>query len=260
MAKGNNLTHVQDQIFTLVRKAQYNFGKMDRGILFHATDYVSECVRNIFYAKMNPREGLDTKTMSIFWAGSAIHNACAISPDEKNNEHHMTYDIVNDKAVSADNPIDKTRLFDYISGTMDDLVEVKDGNKKEWCIVDKKTWRSRGFRKSSPSNNHVDQINIYKVMLKADQGIDAKYGSVVYFDMWQDGYEKPQVMPFELETVEKTRAKLLIIKQQLEDANKTGKLPDRKIHWKCNGYCPYAERCFNEDEVEKGAIKFVAHV
>ena len=261
MAKGNLLTGIQDQVFTAVRKAQFDFTKSDRGVHFHATDYVGECARNMYYSKAFPIKGnMDTNLMSIFWVGSAIHAACKISEEKKYNEFGMMYDIENNAAVLELGKVDGDRPFDYVSGTLDDLIPVKDGLKNEWCIVDKKTWRSKGWKKSSPSVDHVKQVNIYKVMLKAATGIDAKFGAITYFDMWQDGVNKPQVFPFELDPIEKTRAAIMLRKEEIKKANETGVLPKRTIHWKCNGYCPYAERCFSEEKVGKDLIKFVANV
>lgn len=254
----DDLKEIETGVKILTRKAQYKAIESERGKFFHATDFVNECSRNLFYSKIVPRGTMDTKTMTIFWVGIAIHKVTDISQDMKYHEMKMAYDYVDDKVIDIkDLPtIKPEKYFDIVVGSCDDLVQVLVAGNKEWCIVDKKTWRSKGFKKTSPSSSHIDQVNIYRLLLEKCQGIVVPYGAIVYFDMWQEGVEKPQVMPFKLDSPDITRGKMLKIRDEIMEAQKTGVLPRRYLHWKCDGFCPYSERCFNEEIVDKGLIKF----
>ena len=72
--------------------------------------------------------------------------------------------------------------------------------------------------------------------------------------------EKPLIFTFKLDDMEKIRNDLILKYEQFKNAKETGVLPDRTYSWKCNGYCPYAERCFNEDKLEEGENNLVVTV
>ena len=131
-----------------------------------------------------------------------------------------------------------------ITGTLDDLCKVGD----DYILVDKKTYNGGfGFKKTKPDESYKLQLEIYRVLLKASYGIDAKIGCLLYLDKSKDLSETPIV--FELNETKETENVIKDIYKQLTAAD----VPPGKVCWLCNGnnragkvYCEYEDECKRE--------------
>jgi len=262
-----SLKAIEDQIMVKVRKAQYKGIETKREGIFHVTDFTKKCMRNVFYSKIfGNNDSMDTGKMTPLWVGVGIHKVTMVADSEEFNEMKMAYDFIADKGFILSTKDDIKKLYEYVGnsiekwfdiviGSVDDLTTISVNGHDELCIVDKKTWRSRGFKKTSASEDHIKQVNGYRVLINQCHKMDPKYASIVYFDMWQDGIEKPLVCPVELDPIAKTIQVWKNNREQLLSAYMTGSLPPRVIDWLCNGYCPHAKRCFQEEKIPKEAVK-----
>lgn len=245
-----NLSFIQDEVYAGFRKRQYEaMGQNVREGMIHVSDLVQDCMRNTFYNKWDKTERyMDTGAMSIFFAGESVHR---MIDSVYNDETKLSWDLVRDKKPDADsNPLD------VLNGEYDAVYDVDVDGEKMKCIVDYKTWLSNGYKMSKPKEDHVRQINMYKYLIQKNTGVDIKYGSVVYLD-FADRMSRPVVFTFALDPIEDTEKTMLVKLTELQDASNTGILPPRVKSWKCDGYCPYASRCFIEDEVPNSDLEVV---
>ena len=173
----------------------------------------------------------------------------------KNPEHHdmfLAYNYVKDEPLTREealkiDPEDPEQL-DIIYGSIDDLLKIGD----KWVICDKKTTGSIDYFKratSRASDTHVDQINMYRVLLQKCYNIDATFGCVVYMSNQVSKEDRDKIIPLasKLRPVEETLTKLVekakIIKESLTDKV----LPPRTKNFLCDGMCPYATMCFTDE-------------
>lgn len=257
-----NLGVATEQIYFQFRKRQFDAITQNKRLgVFHVTDYVKECMRNTYYAhlKSNVKKSMDTTSLSHFFGGEAIHKLLDTVSGE-NGELGMAYDFINDRKVNLFtddgevNPAVKSfSVEDWLNiliGERDALYTIKDDKNEYNVIVDYKTWLSKGFKKKEASPEHVFQLNEYRYLFNKALGKDAKYGAVIYLD-FADKMAKPLIFPVKLAEIDETHKKLLEKHSQLLQAYKTGVLPPRVKTWLCDGYCPYAQRCFNEETLTK---------
>ena len=217
---------------------------------WHVSDFVSPCLRKSHYSKIPElKTGMTDEMAAILFQGVIVHDNSILSSI---NELTMCYDIM--KKCSLD-PMevremekDDPRRKEILTGTLDDLVRV--GN--DFVICDKKTYNAKGYVKKEASPEHILQVNIYKVMLKASFGIDAKYGCNLYLDKGNGYKELPMV--YETAPVEETEKFLYNTLATFKRG-----IPDPTITFLCNGknkdqkiYCGYFEQCEKD-----GRDKFV---
>ena len=256
---------VADKLFFQFRQRQYDGMKKHRLGIFHVSDYVPECTRNSYYNHLETDavKTMDTKTMSIFWAGEAIHQMLDTSAPDGSGETPLAYNFIDDVKVDIfDEKIRKKiteeEWLKIIVGESDSLYKVNIDGKEEWVIVDYKTWLSKGYKKKAASDDHKTQINIYKYLFLKSKGIDVKWGAVIYMD-YADRLEKPLIFPFKLDKMEDIEAKLKFKYAEFLHTYKTGELPERVKTWKCDGYCQHAERCFTESKLSIKENKLVVN-
>lgn len=217
---------------------------------WHVSDFVSPCLRKSHYSKIPElKTGMTDEMAAILFQGVIVHDNSILSSI---NELTMCYDIM--KKCSLD-PMevremekDDPRRKEILTGTLDDLVKVGD----DFVICDKKTYNAKGYVKKEASPEHILQVNIYKVMLKASLGIDAKYGCNLYLDKGNGYKELPMV--YETAPVEETEKFLYNTLATFKRG-----MPDPTITFLCNGknkdqkiYCGYFEQCEKD-----GRDKFV---
>lgn len=235
-----NLSLLQDAVYYGFRQRQYKSMSTNvREGIFHVSDLVQDCMRNSFYNHMKaiPKGSMDTGAMSIFFAGESVHRMLDSVFDD---ETKMKWDVVRDCQ-----PDNKSNPLDVLHGECDAVYSMDIDGEVMKCIVDYKTWLSNGWKMSKPKEEHVRQINMYKYLLRKTKDWDISYGSVIYLD-FADRMAKPLVFTFALEPLQDIEAEIRGKLQELRYAAETGDLPERVKSWKCDGYCPHAERCFTE--------------
>ena len=233
------------QAFHKARDQLLNQSTGSRIRTFHVSDFVSPCLKKVWYQKHHPVP-MEEKTKNILYHGLVIHEHSQLSHF---HEVTMCYDIEKDIAytpqeVEAMDKID-TRMI--ITGSLDDLVKVGE----EYCIADKKTYSGRGYyKKTEPDESYQLQLSIYRVLLQASYGIDAKWGCLLYLDKGDDLSETP--LAFELKPIEETKE---FLKKTLKELRV---LPEPTICWLCNGenkkgkiFCPFLDQCNREGRLGK---------
>lgn len=225
--------------------------KTERLGVIHVSDIIKPCMRNVIYKKTLPDTGMTTEDTKSLYFGQVVHSNSQLATDE-NHEKFLAYDYVRDEVLTRDEaikiPPEDPRHMDIIYGSIDDLMKVGD----KWVICDKKTTGSIDYfsrTTSKVSDSHRDQINRYRVLLKKCYNIDAEYGCVIYISnrIEKDKRDKPITISFKLKPVEETLADMIeksnIIKESLN--NKI--LPERTRCFLCDGMCPFASFCFEDN-------------
>ena len=248
------LEDIANAVYFEFRRAQLDAMKTERLGSIHVSDLIKPCMRNVIYSKVEPRSGTTTEDMRSLYFGQCVHSNSQLATEE-NHEKFLAYDYVRDEALTREEslkiPDEDPRQLDIIYGSIDDLLKI-DG---KWVITDKKTtgsidYFSRATAKASDS--HKDQINRYRVLLKKCYDIDAEFGAVIYISnsIDKEKKDKPAIIPFKLRPIEETLQDMIeksnIIKKSLTEEY----LPERTKNYLCDGFCPYATKCF-EDNREK---------
>ena len=248
------LEDINNKVYFDFRKAQVKAMETPRLGKIHVSDVIKPCMRNVIYKKILPHTGMTTEDMRSLYLGQAIHNASQVAELE-NHEMFLGYNYVRDEVVTLDEakkiPEDDPRHLDIIYGSLDDLVKVG----QEWVICDKKTTGSIDYfsrYNAKPSESHVDQINCYRVLLKKCYDIDTKNGAVIYIsnNINKEKKDKPTVLSFKLKPIDETLKDMVIKANIIKDSLLETKLPERTKCFLCDGMCPYASRCFGEDELQ----------
>jgi len=216
-------SEIESDIYFKYREAQQRVLHTDRLPCIHISDLLKECQRYVVYDKITPQEYVtkSTEDLKSMFFGQMLHQVIKLDP--KNNEVSLLYDWVEDKPILKSSEIEKLIItqepnWDWISGTIDDIVKVKD----EYIICDKKTtgkMNTYSLKKGIAYDNHKAQTNMYRVLLLKCMGIDAKWGCNIYISnntAPEDGsFDKPRIIPYKLDKVEETlplmleRAKLI---------------------------------------------------
>lgn len=242
------IQQIEDEVYFLFRREQAKLVASDRSGEFHATDWEKDCMRNVVYSKTGgERVGyMDAEQMSTFWQGHLVHLHTNLGGDlhEMGMAYNFVKDVVYKKNAEGKWDIPKEEFANTCIGTLDDLVEVRING--QMTIVDKKTYNFKGYELKKPYDHHVNQINIYRLLLKKTKNIDVKYGCNIYIDK-QDGGAKPKVFAYELRPIEQTQAEMIAKSQLVNEWQKTGKLPPRFRNFLCDGYCPHSLRCAMEE-------------
>ncbi len=242
---------VNNKVYFEFRRSQLEAMKTERLGQIHVSDIIKPCMRNVIYKKVLPEQRASTEDMKSLYFGQIVHSNSQIAIDE-HHEKFLAYDYVRDEPLTYEEskaiPEDDPRQLDIIYGSIDDLIKVGE----KWVICDKKTTGSIDYfsrATSKVSDSHRDQINRYRVLLKKCYDIDAEFGSVVYISnrIEKDKRDKPVVISFKLRPIEETLMDMIekanIIKKSMTEEY----LPERTKCFLCDGMCPYASLCFQDN-------------
>ncbi len=242
---------VNNKVYFEFRRSQLEAMKTERLGQIHVSDIIKPCMRNVIYKKVLPEQRASTEDMKSLYFGQIVHSNSQIATDE-HHEKFLAYDYVRDEPLTYEEakaiPEDDPRQLDIIYGSIDDLIKVGE----KWVICDKKTTGSIDYfsrATSKASDSHRDQINRYRVLLKKCYDIDAEFGSVVYISnrIEKDKRDKPVVISFKLRPIEETLMDMIekanIIKKSMTEEY----LPERTKCFLCDGMCPYASLCFQDN-------------
>lgn len=234
-------------IYFAVRRVQAEMIQSDRSGELHVSDINKECHRNSVYSLRSPREGnLSTDSIETFWLGQMLHRTM----DLKGILHEATmcYDLVGENVIPVkDGKVqwpDGFNKLHALIGSTDDVLQFNGVN----VIVDKKTYTPNSYYPLKDAyEHHKDQINMYRFLLKKCKNVDIQYGANVYFNK-RDGLSNPLVFVYKLEEIDVIHARLLSAHKIILEHMSKGTLPPRTKNWACDGYCPFAMRCFLEDD------------
>lgn len=246
-------SEIESDMYFKLRHAQMSILNSDRLPCIHVSDLLKECQRYVIYSKITPQEYMSSNTEDlksrIF--GQIFHSSIILNP--KYNEVRLLWNWVEDKPLedwlTEDKNWHKGKPWDFISGTIDDLIQVKD----EWVICDKKTtgnMNSYSLKKGVAYDNHKLQTNMYRVLLNKCMGIDAKWGCNIYVSnniAPEDGsIDKPRIIPYKLEKIETTLPLMLERAEKIKNYMTKKEIPPPTYNFMCDAYCNQAQRCFNE--------------
>ena len=242
---------VNNKVYFEFRRSQLDAMKTERLGQIHVSDIIKPCMRNVIYKKVLPEQRASTEDMKSLYFGQIVHSNSQIAKDE-HHEKFLAYDYVRDEPLTYEEskaiPENDPRQLDIIYGSIDDLIKVGE----KWVICDKKTTGSIDYfsrATSKASDSHRDQINRYRVLLKKCYDIDAEFGSVIYISnrVEKDKRDKPVVISFKLRPIEETLLDMIekanIIKKSMTEEY----LPERTKCFLCDGMCPYASLCFQDN-------------
>jgi hypothetical protein len=248
------LDDIKSKVYFEFRRAQQEALKTERLGVIHVSDVIKPCMRNVIYKKILPDTGVSTEDVKSLYFGQLVHGD-GNSDIAKNPEHHemfLAYNYVKDEPLTREealkiDPEDPEQL-DIIYGSIDDLLKIGD----KWVICDKKTTGSIDYfsrATSKPSESHVDQINRYRVLLKKCYDIDADFGCVLYISnkVEKETRDKPIPIAFKLKPIEETLKDMIEKARIIKDSMSEGNLPERTKCFLCDGMCPYASLCFQDE-------------
>ena len=236
------------------RKSQVEAMKTPRLGVIHVSDVIKPCMRYTIYKKISPTGGMSTEDLKSLYFGQLVHAHSKFADDE-HHEKILGYNYVTGKPVdlkwAQSLKEDDPEHLNIIYGSIDDLVKVDD----EWVIVDKKTTGSIGyFQKynSRPSDSHKAQINAYGALLKKCYGMEAKRGCVMYISnqVVKETRDKPTALSFKLDNPDKVLEELIIKAKIIKDALTNKTLPERTKNFLCDGMCPFATTCFEDNRTK----------
>lgn len=244
------LSDIQDEIYFGFRRAQMEALKTERLGVIHVSDVIKPCMRNVVYNKITPHT-MSTEDMKSLYFGQVVHSNSMIA-EPQHHEKFLAYNYVKDEPLTREEalqiPPEDPEHLDIIYGSIDDLVKVGD----KWVICDKKTTGSIDYfsrATSKASESHVAQINRYRVLLKKCYDIDAEFGCVVYISnrIEKDSRDKPAVISFKLKPIEETLTDMVSKARILKDSMIECNLPERTKCFLCDGMCPFASTCFEDN-------------
>ena len=242
--------NIESDIYFRYRKAQNRILETERLGTLHVSDLNSPCVRKVYYSKTSPKREMDTESAKALVFGQMLHKELILEPE--GNEVTLAWDYVKDEPVAPvklSKKLDPNdpKWYDIIIGTIDDLITVGD----DVVITDKKTTGSIDYFKKygNASESHVSQINKYAVLLKKCKGVEATKGCVVYISstMTKDQYDKPTIIPFDLADRETTEKEMIQQAKKIKEAMVNEVKPERTKCFLCDGMCPHATFCFDDD-------------
>lgn len=240
--------HIRDGVLSSLHDAQellINGSTSSRIDTWHVSDFVSPCLRKSYYNHVRKLpQILDDKKRRILFHGLIVHEHTKLA---RFHEITMCYDIMNDVSIQPEivMKMDKSETRNIITGTCDDLMKIDN----KFVLVDKKTWSAHGYVKTTPNEDYVKQLNIYRVLLKMSYGIDPEWGCLMFLDKSDDLSELP--MEFPLAPINETKQYLRDTLRQLQSE------PAPNPCWLCSGqnkdgriYCDYLDPCNKEGRVD----------
>ena len=105
------------------------------------------------------------------------------------------------------------------------------------------------WAQSLKEDDPKDQINAYAALLKKCYGIEAKRGCVIYISnsVSKEDRDKPTPLSFKLQDPDETLKELVEKAKTLKDALTKKTLPERTKNFLCDGMCPHATYCFEDN-------------
>jgi len=241
---------IEEEVYFRYRKAQQDVLHTKRIKCIHVSDLISPCNRKVVYSKIWPEEWSSTnsETQKSLFFGQMLHKV--IKLDER-NETGMLWDYVTDSTINCTDKNIKERPWDFISGSIDDIVRVKG----EDVLVDIKTTGSIDYFKSVASGRfkknegHVAQLNMYRVLYNKVFNKDISWGVNLYIEncVSKETKEKPITIPFKLSDIEKTEPLMIERAAMIKQYMTNKMLPSRTKNYLCDGMCDYATKCFTDN-------------
>ena len=248
------LEDINNHVYFLFRKSQAEAMHSPRLGKIHVSDLIKPCMRYVIYKKISTSSGMNTEELKSLYFGQLVHAHSQLA-EKEHHEKFLGYDYVEDKvadlkwaqSLKEDDP----KHLDIIYGSIDDVIKIGG----EWVIVDKKTTGSIGyFQKynSRPSDSHKAQINAYGALLKKCYGMEAKRGCVMYISnqVVKETRDKPTALSFKLNDPDKELAELIEKAKVIKDALTNKTLPKRTKNFLCDGMCPFATTCFEDNRTK----------
>ena len=195
----------------------------------HVSHLTQPCIRRSWYDFHEPPTKPDYSSICNFFAGTILHENAPLS---KRNEVRLGANIRTMKPIKAKEVTDLNK-YDCVTGTVDDIIE-REG---DIVIIDKKTYNGAKKTLKEPDPDYVNQINIYKLLLHINEGVEAKYGCIIYLDKVKS-FKDPTAFVFDLRPLQTIKEdvikKLDYLKMTIE--------PERTVTWRCN-WCPHKAVC-----------------
>jgi CRISPR/Cas system-associated exonuclease Cas4 (RecB family) len=192
---------------------------------------LTNCIRKAWYSMHADKQPpLDYKSICNFFLGHILHKHAVLG---NRNEVKMAVNLRTMTKIDDPNTINEFNKFDCVVGTADDIIELEG----DIIIADKKTFNGARNTPKAPDPAYVTQINIYKLLLYVCEGIEAKYGCILYLDK-SKSFQDPIPFTFELDPIEKIKTETI----KKLDYLKMLIPPEREITWKCN-YCDFKKIC-----------------
>jgi len=245
------LDNIKEKIYFEFRRAQVEAMKTERLGIIHVSDIIKPCMRNVIYKKISPDTGMTTEDFKSLYFGQVVHSNSMIAEPE-HHEKFLAYNYVKDEPLTREEalkiPPEDPEHLDIIYGSIDDLVKMGD----KWVICDKKTTGSIDYfsrATAKPSESHIDQINRYRVLLKKCYDIDAEFGCVIYISnkIEKDKRDIPVPLAFKLKPIEETLKDMVEKARTIKESMTDCTLPERTRCYLCDGMCPYASKCFEDN-------------
>jgi hypothetical protein len=245
------LGDINDEIYFEFRRSQMEALKTERLGSIHVSDIIKPCMRYVTYAKTSKERNMSTEDMKSLYFGQVVHSNSQIA-DEKHHEMFFAYNYVTDESYTREEalqiPLDDPKQLDIIYGSADDVMQI--GGK--WVICDKKTTGSIDYfskATAKASDSHKDQINRYRVLLKKCYNIDAEFGCVIYISnrIEKDKRDKPAILSFKLKPIDEILPDMIEKSNIIKDSITNGTLPPRTKNYLCDGMCPFASKCFEDN-------------
>ena len=240
---------IEDDCYFAFRKTQSQVLETNRIDCLHVSDLIKECQRMVVLNKIKPIIGFDTTTAKRLYLGQLVHNQSDMSNVDLPIHMHevpFLYNWVTDEGVDGDtfHGIHPSTKWDYIAGSADDIRKVGD----KYIICDKKTkTKMDGLARYGPSDENKLQLNMYRVLLMKNYGIDAQWGCNVYVDV---NTESPRdiVLPiaYKLKPIEETLNTMVQSAEALKGYLMSKEIPPVHKCYLCDGYCPHATFCFGK--------------
>jgi len=183
----------------------------------YVTELAKECPRSVMFGRVFGDYFLQLKDLVVLMLGELIHSVPIL---ESGHEVEIEWE--------------------GIRGRIDEYDEEKG------ILIEKKTTRKLP---SSPYPHHVKQLQIYMFMLtKLEKPV--RHMFLWYFDLTNPD-DPVRVFRVEPQISLNFEQELLMKRDALIFALKSGKIPPRKITWYCR-YCKYAHLCFMpESDIQK---------
>ena len=245
------LEDINNEAYFLWRKSQVGAMRTPRLGKIHVSDLIKPCMRYVIYKKISPETGMSTEDMKSLYFGQLVHAHSQLA-DKEHHEKFLGWNYVKEevvdlkwaKSLKEDDP----QHLDIIYGSIDDVIKVKG----EWVIVDKKTTGSIGYFKranSRVSDQHKLQINQYSALLKRCYGIEAKRGCVIYISnqVVKEERDTPTPIAFKLDDPDVVYKDMIEKANTIKDALVNKNLPERTKNFLCDGMCPFATVCFEDN-------------